>query len=253
MAFGALLRNRKGKQILYGAEAIPICMAAFKFSLSKPGVYEKTLNIPYQTDIACFIRSDKTSVEPIRGGRFPTPLAGFMGHPIVSNKGGKLHIKLEALTPSTHDPAFGFPTNFWFGSGRLYVVGRQPNIKPKGWGMVIYGDDNKVSFSTEGVMAPVNEVKVARADQLGTFSPKTASILSIAGNALESRGGGFLTYYNYMFLSAVVCKDGKVRLHVSGRAVTPMPPSAGGWGVFEPKTTFVSMDTTYADRKFFGD
>ncbi|WP_274882445.1 hypothetical protein [Vibrio harveyi] len=253
MSWGALLRNSQGQEIQYGAEAIPVCLAAFDFNLTTMGIFEKTLNIPFQTDVALFVRSNSVVANtPV--GNFPAHVAGMMGFPSCVNSGGKLKIKMETLSPQDFDQTSQYPPQWWVGSGRLYVVGRQPNIAPTGkWGMVIYDEHNRVAFSTDSTMAPINQVVVGRPTSFPTYTSKTASLIAMSGNGVEGPiNAGIIELYRYYFISSVMCRDGRVRPHLSGKAITPMRPGSD-WGKWHDNVALVTMDTTYADRQFFNE
>ncbi|WP_027252037.1 hypothetical protein, partial [Photobacterium halotolerans] len=187
--------------------------------------------LPYRSDISIFVRW-------ISGN-------GSMFYPQANNNNGKLRITFSDLSSD-----FGYGNVAFV--ARIYIVGRELNGYPNGkFGMVLYNDANRLVFTTESVMAPLRAIDTYTNGNWKTYPVKTANIMTRAYARDMGPVPDDITSSIVGFDAVVATNSGKPRLVQVNDMYIP-GELGSGWNEYE-RHHFISIDTTYADRKFFGD
>lgn len=232
---GALLTNTAGDAIQYGAEAIPCCLAAGLATAGINGYVTVVTSLAYQSDVSVFIR--------MLSSTFST--SGYAQGPLYSlyNSSGRLAIRFECDLDFFNAGAYQL---------RYYVVGRTPNTKPStgAYGMLIYDSSGRIAFSTEYPIAPLNRITRHSDGRYPYLGTKAANILTLGYSWYMGADLDFDHLYG--FRSPFVWADGVVREALTTQKTNTAAPGAG-WNSYSRGHVLMSMDTTYADRHYFGD
>ncbi|WP_347368034.1 hypothetical protein [Vibrio vulnificus] len=239
MSWGLKITNNQGKEICYGAEAIPCCIAAFEHDIksvsftSGAAFDTKVLDIPFQSDVVVFFRN----VDPKR------KIAPIVA---ASNVGGKLGIQIGMYHDMNRNGTV-------VSRGRFYVVSRIPhNTKVAGdHGVAMWGSDGQLSFYSGYPPAQIQPLQAMAAGSFPNIGTKRAVIPTTVRGAYLGQDGGSQQMHIYGFFSNIVMNDGSTSEGMSMFQVNPFPPG-GSWGKFQPYT-LVAMDTADADKKYFND
>lgn len=236
MSFGMEIKNSQGKEIQYGAEAIPCCIAAFQAQIPVgddeiSGYKTKVLDYPYQPDVMIFVR--------VKTGE-ATPTA------FTANINGKLGIRYLAFS-SGPEPK---PLNA--GVARFYIVSRVPHDTDISGsnGVAIWGSDGKLAFYSNMPPAPIKKIENRSADSKPYIGKRSAMIPVYSGNAVEYAPiFGSLEGFVYTFYSCTI-KNGYVYHGVARFLHIGLPPGSS-WNK-SVRYKLIAMDTTEADHYFFG-
>lgn len=231
MTWGIQITNANGAQMQYGTEAIPACIHAFRASLVNGDNYIDT-GVPYTEDISTFVSCEHNT-------HASTPYLQLV------NYNGQVRIiaRLLAIRSAAS------------GTFRIYMVGRIPsNVTVSGHGIALWGSDGALKFYSDYPPAPIDPITQQGAGQYPYIGIKKAVWAMPAGTSIAGSegipGGG--EFWHYVHLGIWHNRQtGYVGEGCTNYARLPIPPS-GGWGD-RWAYTLISMDTTDADARFFGD
>lgn len=243
MGYGMEIKNAQGKEIQYGAEAIPCCIAAFEAQVpvgtvpsqrgedNISGYHTKVLDYPFQPDVMVFVR--------VKTGE-ATPTA------FTANINGRLGIRYLAFS-SGPSP---MPLNA--GVARFYIVSRIPETTDISGsnGVAIWGSDGKLSFYSNMPPAPIKKIETRSASSKPYIGKRSAMIPVYSGDAItgETQLGG-LRIYVYTRYGCTI-RNGHVYHGITSHLAIPITPGSG-WGR-SVRYKIIAMDTNEADHYFFG-
>lgn len=231
MTWGIQIANANGSQIQYGTEAIPVCIHAFRVSLSHGENYIDT-GVAYTEDISTFVSCEWNA---------------FASTPYLQLINVNGQIRIIAFLVAKGGAASG--------TFRIYMVGRIPQNTPvNGHGVAMWGSDGLLKFYSNYPAAPIEPITYCPAGHYPYIGPKKAVWAMPTGTDIvgyEAIPGG-LEFWHYVHHGIWHNrKNGYVGEGITDYKRLPTPPG-GGWGD-RWAYNLIYMDTTDADAWFFGD